>query len=403
MTPVEIESLLQEGIASVKRGQKTRAAKMLMKVVEADEKNEQAWFWLSMAIDDTEDKITALENTLTINPSNTAAQTNLNWLRSRSVTEKAPPRKTGPLPAQDKTGHPLAPEAPPQDVEGLLDDPYQCVYCGAPAGRDLKRCPDCGRNLMTKRAHTKNVSSSLRTVAFSLMMQTALAMLEGIVLVVVNYQGNNGVIQYTYYTIHLEEYFGDYLIWPADWPPILMLVAGIRIALFTALTLALLFQFTPAYYAAIGTLVADAVWTVFRWMNKFLGPGAAVVDIIFDLITLALVFATDRDFAVNEERTLCLPQPHIKGGLEFNRLGHIYRQKGMWALAVRYWRLAVGAMPLRPDFHKDLAVGYAQIGYYQRALNALNEAKRQTPDDPDMPQLARLIAEKKAKDPRPRG
>jgi len=54
MSPVEIERLLQEGIASVKRGHKTRAIKLLMQVVNADEQSEQAWFWLSMAVDKTE-------------------------------------------------------------------------------------------------------------------------------------------------------------------------------------------------------------------------------------------------------------------------------------------------------------------------------------------------------------
>jgi len=203
--------------------------------------------------------------------------------------------------------------------------------------------------------------------------------------------------------VHLQDVFGDYLSWSAGWPPILLWAAAARIALFILLTLALLSQITPAYYATVGVMVVDSVWTVFRWFNKFTGPYLAVLDIVFDLVTLALVFATDRDFAVNEERILCLPQPHIKGGIEFNRLGHLYRQKGMWAMAVRHWRLAVGAMPLRADFYKDLAVGYAQLGYYQRAIGALNEAQRQSPDDTDMRQLARLIEEKKAKDPRPRG
>ncbi|MBI3243664.1 MAG: hypothetical protein HYZ49_15375 [Chloroflexi bacterium] len=411
MSPVEIERLLQEGIASVKRGQKTRAAKLLMQVVNADENNEQAWFWLSMAVDKTEDKITALENTLALNPNNATAQANLKWLSSRAVTEKVPERKTAPLSEKIKASQPTPPPpanggyAPvsPVDVEGALDDPYQCVYCGAPADRDLRRCPECGRNLMSKRAYTKKVSASIRTVAFSLILQTGVAMIEGIVVVIVSFQGRNGLIQYVYDTVHLQDLFGDYLSWATGWPPILMWAAGIRIVLFTALILALLWKITLAYYVTVGAMIADMVWTVFRWFNKFTGPVIAVLDILFALVTLALVFATDRDFAVNEERLLCLPQPHTKGGIEFNRLGHLYRQKGMWALAVRHWRLAVGAMPLRADFYKDLAVGYAQIGYYQRALGALAEARRQAPDDADMPQLARLIEEKKSKDPRPRG
>jgi len=118
---------------------------------------------------------------------------------------------------------------------------------------------------------------------------------------------------------------------------------------------------------------------------------------------LALIFAADRDFEVNDERILSVPDRRIKGGVELNRRGHNYSRQGKWALAVAHWRAAIAALPNRAEFYKDLAIGYAQIKYYDRALNSLQEAGRQAPVDLDVPKMREIIERKKAADPRPRG
>jgi hypothetical protein len=51
-----------------------------MQVVQADERNEEGWLWLSGAVNDAEDQQVALENVLDINPTNEAARQGLAWL-----------------------------------------------------------------------------------------------------------------------------------------------------------------------------------------------------------------------------------------------------------------------------------------------------------------------------------
>ncbi|MBI4630517.1 MAG: hypothetical protein HY740_02165 [Chloroflexi bacterium] len=77
MTPQDIDRILQEGIDAVKHGQTEQAIQLLIEVVNADENNEQGWLWLSYVVNDPQDKITALENVLTINPNHRVAQQNL--------------------------------------------------------------------------------------------------------------------------------------------------------------------------------------------------------------------------------------------------------------------------------------------------------------------------------------
>ncbi len=78
----DIARLLYEGAVAVNTGHKAEAQEKLLKVIELDEQNEQAWLWLSGAVEDPSDQEIALENVLALNPTNTFAQEGLNWLRS---------------------------------------------------------------------------------------------------------------------------------------------------------------------------------------------------------------------------------------------------------------------------------------------------------------------------------
>lgn len=76
-----IAEWLYDGAVAVQNGNMEQAQELLMKVVEADETNEEAWLWLSGAVEDLEDKETALMNVLDINPNNPHAQKGLEWIR----------------------------------------------------------------------------------------------------------------------------------------------------------------------------------------------------------------------------------------------------------------------------------------------------------------------------------
>jgi thioredoxin-like negative regulator of GroEL len=66
--------MLYEGALALQQGDKERARELLLQVVEADENAEEAWLWLSGAVDDPEDQRTALENVLALNPENRHAR-----------------------------------------------------------------------------------------------------------------------------------------------------------------------------------------------------------------------------------------------------------------------------------------------------------------------------------------
>ena len=95
-TQREIEQWLQEGIVAAKAGQREQARFRLLDVVEQNQTNETAWYWLYQLFDLSEDKRVCLENLITINPNNEWAQRELRKFPPSSASSKArPARSTG--------------------------------------------------------------------------------------------------------------------------------------------------------------------------------------------------------------------------------------------------------------------------------------------------------------------
>jgi hypothetical protein len=325
-----------------------------------------------------------------------------------AATRKQPaaPRTPAPPPPSPQPAPTVT--APALSEEDLLDDPHQCIYCGALALRELKRCPHCRRSLMEKRARSPRLSGTLRTAAFVVMLQIGLAMAEAFGVAVIVFQGRNWLVGLMFENV--QPFYGNFHSWSARLGFILTLVALGRIVVFTILLLGLLARFNMAYYASVAVVVFDLVLSAFAGFQGYLGPVAAVSFAIVDVAALSFIFAADRDFEVNEERVLCVVDRGVKGGVALNRMGHLYRNRGKWALALIHWRRAIGDSPNEATYYKDAAIGYAQLGYYQRALGAVQEAIRQSHPDPNRPadtaelqKLRRLIESKQTSDPAPRG
>lgn len=66
----QLAEWLYDGAIALTQGDKERARDLLLRVVELDERNEEAWLWLSGAVDDPDDQRTALENVIALNPQN---------------------------------------------------------------------------------------------------------------------------------------------------------------------------------------------------------------------------------------------------------------------------------------------------------------------------------------------
>src|SRR5439155_2158891 len=104
-----------------------------------------------------------------------------------------------------------------------------------------------------------------------------------------------------------------------------------------------------------------------------------------------LLFGLSDEFALAPERLLVKPATTARSALDFYKIGHQYRKRGMWAMAVAQWRRAVGLAPQTPQYYKHLGIGYAQIKYFDHSLRALEQGRRQAPDDRDIAEVIALV------------
>jgi tetratricopeptide (TPR) repeat protein len=81
----ELASMLRQGIAAAKAGDHELAREFLTRIVERDERNLNAWLWLSEVVTNPDERQVCLENVLTLDPGNRAAQRGLALLHEQQA------------------------------------------------------------------------------------------------------------------------------------------------------------------------------------------------------------------------------------------------------------------------------------------------------------------------------
>ncbi len=124
MSEVHPDNVLRKGIRAARLGKNEAAQSLLVQVVRADPKNEEAWLWLSRITEEPEKRTKCLERVLLLNPDNRWAAEQLQSLRS-------------PAPQQaESTGAPreqLPQPSPSSNPETSLElELVACPNCGAP-------------------------------------------------------------------------------------------------------------------------------------------------------------------------------------------------------------------------------------------------------------------------------
>ena len=140
------QPLLQQAIAAAKAGNRAAARDLLLQIVGDDERNEQAWLWLSGVVDDPAEQRIALENVLDINPRNASALKGMAWLDARRPRPQPAP-VAAPAPSAPPAPEPPARALPPIVNSWLPEEPSPCPYCGANTLPSQTNCPICKRSL----------------------------------------------------------------------------------------------------------------------------------------------------------------------------------------------------------------------------------------------------------------
>jgi tetratricopeptide (TPR) repeat protein len=404
------DNLLEQGISAALTGRREDARALLAQAVEADERNEQAWLWLSGLVEDPEEIRTCLENVLHLNPNNVKAQQGLAWVEqqhgARPATEVAAIDALSEQPALAESdpaspAEPIPPEEPdPSAVLAVaelapINDP--CPFCGA-ATPEAKRCPSCGKSLMVRAEGNEQRSKALTTLGVLWSIGGILSLLGAALMVAlfVFLQRNSRLYgmtpaDLTRAGVGMASLYGQ-------------LLSGVVYGVFQLLIARGLFQrkrwawIVTAVLQGLQLLAMLLFVVFFSFLSRMLlmsMPGATsrsgspvssvlltvIMLLLFlpQIIAMLLLFFSYGDvFAPMQRQVLRVgvvsPVKHYNNGLD-------YKNRGMWYMAAQEWATAVKQAPHEPNFLHALGLAFVQLGQFDRARITLDFARQVAPAD----------------------
>lgn len=432
--------LVTTGIAAAKAGRTQEAHDLLVRAVAMDERNIQAWLWLSGVVDGLEDKEVCLENVLTLDPDHAAARKGLEFVRRQLETQESlpipaeevsEPDPTIPAeetpatveePAPEPEGvvaavvAPLVPEVQEEELIGAepvvepvseqlparfddeFDNEYLCPYCAEETSPDDKQCPSCQQNLWVKARRREKLSGWLRFLIVIQAFSTVMLLVGPLFLLYTAATQAEIVNPFTL----MPAYLGvSDAVDPAvasaamtEVPRILLLGAFIPFLFSLLMLIGLMQRWKVMFYllliTAILSLLSSVVAIVFT-AGVGLIPGG--MGVLFALALIFIIFQTEDDFFSDERRVLTRVVPSAKNGIDFLNIGQHYMRQQMWGLAAVHLRRAAGRIPEMIDTHLALAAAYMNLKRYDLAARALGNARRVNAEHPSLLELETMLGE----------
>ena len=397
-----ISNLLHEGIDAVKARDFEKARRLLTQVVEQDEHNEQAWLWLSGAVDTDEDRRICLENVLAINPSNTAARHGLDKLGPAPAQpqpetqprEHVVRREVAPVSLAQALLYPEAqvkewrwtdPTAPLKATPTLetrsassFDDVWNtskdlCAYCAQEVAEEDRLCPRCQRNLIETQLRYPQPSANLYYLGvltlslglqFLLQLGLDISLRASLPIIVFD-----GLLTLALLAFALGVYARK------RWGYLGAIVTS-GLALFVSLIRITTGVTARNELVAVIGLLLPAAHTITSLLNVLLG-----------------ILRAGPDFETVETRLVARLGETLRLTGDLYHTGKHYADKGMWAKAVPYWQRAAAADPGRIFYQQALGEAYARLSFYERSLDMFDAALQAASDPATRAEIERLANE----------
>lgn len=397
------QTLLEQGIGAAQSGRRDEARALLTQVVEADERNEQAWLWLAGLVTDPHDMRTCLENVLDLNPGNTKAREGLVWVEQHYGASTAGPPADRPAPAV-----PVPPVQPPATPAPAPAQPFvlpataapelACPYCGAATQPDNTRCPACRASLMAPVAARGERSKALSTLGWLWNIGGILNLLGTIFSMYVIFQLGQ---KRGFAGLHLADLnqpglrmadiqlrmIGGFVYGACELAIGIGLLQRRRWAWIVSAGLTALMFIASLGMALFFTVIMRTLLTS---ISRGATPQGSPIGTVFLLIIMLIVFAPQllsmiltffsyTDVFVPMERI----QPSVTARQPFEHFnrGVDYKEHGMWYMAAQEWHAAVEQAPGEPRFVYALGLAYTQLKQYGPARATLDRAIELAPDD----------------------
>ena len=419
----EVDSWLKQGMTALRAGNKEEARSLLMRVLEVDEQHEQAWLWLSGAMETADERQICLENVLTINPDSEVAQRGLAKL---GVTWPKPDDEpTAVIPEsdpdeivvrreyaaistasallhpesqvkewrwQEPATHIQSDEAPiGYQQTSHFDDVWSrdadlCAYCARELEPDEMKCPRCQRDLQKKAYRYDKASNNLVIFWVLLLGVAQLFLFNGIFAFLV--EGN--VLTTILYGI-FAVVFGVLTVaanlrqWWAHITSLIVLGLVILLAGVNALV--------PIDFSGLNIYVLDlGVFWFSGGIFQVIGDGLRYLLLgAVGLATIYGVFVVPSDFDRITTRDTATLRKGLSTADHYHSTARKLVVEGRLASAILHWQRAAAKDPARLIYQRHLAGTYAQLGFYERSLNIMSAMSKRTTDPQQQAKLQKMI------------
>ena len=381
---MNIPDTLQQGIAAAKAGRKHESRQLLSRVIEADEQQPAAWWWLSQIVDSLEEKEICLENVLTLDPDHDLAQAELAAVKHQRARFEAqgqvpkPPKAviTAPDLRPIEAAYPLADE---------FDNEWLCPFCLAPTRAEDNSCPVCHNDLIAHRHKKKAISVWLwRGILFQFIVAVyALASGLGSLTVIARLNDFGNVLPY------LPLYFWQPVEQPETSTQLLLAVYPRWVFwgfVFTAvysigLMVVLYLQLRNGdllYLVNAGLVISLGIVTMIIFRSALLTFVIGAIGAMIGIVQLIIASFLWRDFGHESYRLrLALGGPTDHVSLFEN--GYRYGREAKWGLAIIHLRRAVVNQPLNLRYRLALITAYLNVRRTDLARQELEAAKKIAP------------------------
>ncbi|MCB0036901.1 MAG: hypothetical protein KDE51_22875 [Anaerolineales bacterium] len=360
-----IQQKVEQGIQALRAGEREKGRQLLTEVITADDQNEKAWLWLSSAVDSDEERKLCLENVLTINPQNHAAQKSLAKLQQKVTSQE-------PLPTVQKIDIVYQDYSKIDDIWARAEALQLCPYCAAELKAEQKRCHQCKQNLTVTYYQHAKPKPNFHIYWVLILGLSQLFMLQVIIDSLTEQPLEIMILHGLMSPVFLV--LTVLLFMRRNWAHIISVVI-----LFLA---ALLVIATPFLESAVSDIFLGTTLERTPLFGLAQGFSSAITGAIriLQLAGIALaayfgIFIVPPDFA--RETVLLRAEVNRKANKASGLFlaGDRYAKRKMWAAAVLNWQRAAALDPTRLLYQLSLAQAYAELNYFDRSLDVLQSAR----------------------------
>ncbi len=431
MSADEIKTWLEEGIAAIDMGRRAEARELLMRVVTADEKNMQAWLWLSGVVTTLEDREVCLENALSLDPDNESIQRDLEAVRAQiAATPEIEPESALPHVAGDTS---LPAGVKVDFSEDEFSDPLTCVYCGYLTSETDRRCPKCKHPLQGS-FYTRERPRWIG-VAFTISAASALFTAGSLFLLSIIFASALSTGRPAAQAVSFAQVLLFYLGQPVQLAPqaqTLMLSIFPRETFYLRLTFSLLtlivafglltrrrvfyiLYIADLAFAAVSLLLNSQIHATLtvtpasasilerlfgvvinETFGVFINATGLIAGVLL-LLQIVMAFLIEGDFDKKTERLWCAIDPSVHEATGAFVRAKSFMKREMWVMAVRYLQRAISLQPIVVEYYLALAESYARLGRYVQSLHILDQASLVQPDSTLVENLRGVILELQAR------